>query len=211
MNNETRFCTKCSTHWPDGDFGVRKTSKNGRHDVCKPCMRGREYDLTGQQVRELFGKHSRCLCCGTIENLVIDHIIPRCLEQSSNDINNLQVLCRSCNSKKGASTIDYRGESPLLIEHLATNSFRTKPVIDTEIARALGSVKTPRKAASSARNIAPFAVVKPLADYECNCGQCPDVDSPEAKHGKTACPRGNVIYQRRRREKAKLKKASHSG
>lgn len=38
-----------------------------------------------------------------------DHVVP-VLFGGSNDISNIQPLCRSCNSSKGASTVDYRGK-----------------------------------------------------------------------------------------------------
>lgn len=42
-----------------------------------------------------------CLMCGSIENLVLDHIHPHC-EGGSSDIENLQTLCRDCNGRKGS-------------------------------------------------------------------------------------------------------------
>lgn len=45
----------------------------------------------------------RCEYCGKAEDLSIDHkLIPYSEGGSSRDANNLQVLCRSCNSRKGA-------------------------------------------------------------------------------------------------------------
>jgi hypothetical protein len=44
----------------------------------------------------------RCQACGETEDLTIDHkIIPWSEGGSSTDPENLQVLCRSCNSRKG--------------------------------------------------------------------------------------------------------------
>ena len=42
-----------------------------------------------------------CLHCGTTENLSMDHVIPWSLGGPDTE-DNLQTLCRSCNSKKGA-------------------------------------------------------------------------------------------------------------
>lgn len=43
----------------------------------------------------------RCQRCGTAANLCVDHIHPERLG-GTNDFDNLQTLCRPCNSKKGA-------------------------------------------------------------------------------------------------------------
>lgn len=54
--------------------------------------------------QELLHKYNfMCCWCGTKEKskLTIDHIIPTS-KGGSDEIGNLQILCRSCNSKKGA-------------------------------------------------------------------------------------------------------------
>lgn len=42
----------------------------------------------------------RCVRCKTHLNLTIDHIIP-IAKDGNNDLENLQTLCKSCNSSKG--------------------------------------------------------------------------------------------------------------
>jgi 5-methylcytosine-specific restriction endonuclease McrA len=42
----------------------------------------------------------RCRHCGTEEDLGVDHVIP-VSKGGPSDLDNLQVLCRSCNSRKG--------------------------------------------------------------------------------------------------------------
>lgn len=59
-----------------------------------------------EQLLELYG-HS-CLKCGkTGIPLTIDHIKP-IDSGGSNSIDNIQPLCKPCNSSKGTKTIDYR-------------------------------------------------------------------------------------------------------
>lgn len=49
----------------------------------------------------------RCSCCQGKKPLTKDHIIP--VSRGGRDsIDNLQALCQSCNSSKGARIIDYR-------------------------------------------------------------------------------------------------------
>ncbi len=43
---------------------------------------------------------NKCAHCGATDNLQIDHIIPVC-RNGREDEDNMQVLCQSCNYKKG--------------------------------------------------------------------------------------------------------------
>ena len=58
---------------------------------------------SNRKVRERILKkyNHKCAICGSKKNLTIDHIIPVLLG-GTNDDDNLQVLCRSCNSSKGS-------------------------------------------------------------------------------------------------------------
>lgn len=42
----------------------------------------------------------QCLHCGALEDLTVDHIVPQ-IEGGTSEDDNLQTLCRTCNSKKG--------------------------------------------------------------------------------------------------------------
>ena len=58
-----------------------------------------------QQVFELHGE--KCLCCGSEINISLDHVIP-VFHGGISHVDNLQPLCKSCNSRKGTKTTDYR-------------------------------------------------------------------------------------------------------
>ncbi len=60
---------------------------------------------------KIFAMYGRkCACCGDDDHLAIDHIKPRSLyPELELDLDNLQVLCRPCNSRKSNKIIvDYR-------------------------------------------------------------------------------------------------------
>ncbi|MEO8151329.1 MAG: HNH endonuclease signature motif containing protein [Bacteroidia bacterium] len=50
---------------------------------------------------------NKCLCCGSIEELEIDHIVPIRVGGIS-DSTNLQTLCKKCHKIKGLDTVDFR-------------------------------------------------------------------------------------------------------
>jgi hypothetical protein len=53
---------------------------------------------TKQKLREKF--NNQCVRCKTTEDLSIDHIVPKWLG-GTDHFDNLQVLCRACNWRKG--------------------------------------------------------------------------------------------------------------
>jgi 5-methylcytosine-specific restriction endonuclease McrA len=63
--------------------------------------------ITTEEWEAILQKYgNKCLRCGSIESLTMDHVIP--LNPGTNTVDNIQPLCRSCNSKKRRETIDYR-------------------------------------------------------------------------------------------------------
>jgi 5-methylcytosine-specific restriction endonuclease McrA len=49
--------------------------------------------------------HGRCRNCGSAHDLHFDHVIPRSWG-GAGTADNVQLLCRDCNLRKGASLID---------------------------------------------------------------------------------------------------------
>lgn len=70
--------------------------------------KGAEGKFTASEWQDLCDKYdNRCLSCGEQKELTVDHVVSL-KDGGSNTIDNLQPLCRSCNSRKGAKFIDYR-------------------------------------------------------------------------------------------------------
>lgn len=65
--------------------------------------------ISKKEIRDaVFNKYGKvCLCCGSTENLTIDHVIP-VKKGGKNDISNYQPLCKGCNSRKSTQNTDYR-------------------------------------------------------------------------------------------------------
>lgn len=65
--------------------------------------------FTAMEWKSLLERYNNtCLCCRRNDvKLTADHVIPLS-KGGSNSIDNIQPLCKSCNSKKHAKHIDYR-------------------------------------------------------------------------------------------------------
>lgn len=87
--NNYPICTPCAENISNsfkhntfgGGFSKKKISEKLRHSI---------YSRDG----------FKCLSCGSIGDLTCDHIIPES-KGGEATFDNLQTLCRSCNSKKG--------------------------------------------------------------------------------------------------------------
>lgn len=74
-------------------------------DECLHSSHNRSKRSQIKNYRSIFKKlmikyKFQCVHCNCKENLTIDHIIP-VSKGGKDDIENLQILCKSCNSKKG--------------------------------------------------------------------------------------------------------------
>jgi 5-methylcytosine-specific restriction protein A len=95
------------------DCGTPCTPTRDARGRCRTCyLRGQRLrnavrtHYTGHWPsirRALLAAHPWCENCRAYEDLTVDHIIP-VAQGGSHARHNLQVLCRPCNSRKGART-----------------------------------------------------------------------------------------------------------
>ena len=109
---ENRELLKYIAHWGDGrgghissliigELGIHtehaiKAKKSKRPEVSK-----RKRDM----IFDAFG--NQCLSCKSYDDICIDHVIPLS-KGGANTVDNMQPLCRICNSAKGVGSTDYR-------------------------------------------------------------------------------------------------------
>ena len=90
--------------WCNANPGKRQLYYSKRR--AQRIGNGGEYTI--EEWHELCERcDNRCLCCGEVKPLTVDHIIPVSQGGTSN-IDNIQPLCLSCNSRKGAEIANYR-------------------------------------------------------------------------------------------------------
>jgi 5-methylcytosine-specific restriction endonuclease McrA len=126
-----KWCRVCDSIKSVAEFGDHKTqgkvsacrkchaAQQSRYyytqpeaQVARVQKRKRSLDraLTAKEIAEVFSKcNYRCVACGYTnddhnidygQNLHLDHITP-VSKKGLTKVNNMQLLCRSCNSKKG--------------------------------------------------------------------------------------------------------------
>lgn len=91
-----------------GDLCVPTRDARGR---CKRCYRQRQKHRSATRPqyagdwpairRFMLARYPWCAQCGTDQDLTVDHIVP-VHRGGTHTRPNLQVLCRACNSRKGA-------------------------------------------------------------------------------------------------------------
>lgn len=97
---KTRRKKICKKYWqsPRGKEVKSKLNARTRHNFKAAGL----LDLEAWKKKLSILGHM-CQHCGTTERIEMDHIIPLS-KGGTNHIDNLQPLCRSCNSKKGDRT-----------------------------------------------------------------------------------------------------------
>lgn len=121
LRKPDKLCNACKERKDKSEF---YKSDN----ACKPCRkdkdkgRKRNRSVDADRAHEakrrgapfragvpaFMRKHmTKCAACGATENLEIDHVMPLALGGTS-ALKNLQMLCKTCNTRKGATYVDYR-------------------------------------------------------------------------------------------------------
>lgn len=88
---------------------VREMARKGAKVRSQRLNEARAHGKVSQSEKfELVAKFGySCMCCGRTESITFDHIVP--ISAGGLDrIDNIQLLCVSCNSSKGSKVIDYR-------------------------------------------------------------------------------------------------------
>ena len=77
----------------------------------------------------------RCLCCGGRLDLTADHVVPLS-KGGSHSIDNIQPLCKECNSRKHTLAVDFRKEDNRF-SFFVSKSGRKRHILKAEKARTL--------------------------------------------------------------------------
>ncbi len=90
---------------PLSDWYLDVYDENGTYDLETHYRRkrekGRRSYVPAQTERALRQRdHGACVRCGSTVGLTIDHLVPVSYGGTS-ELSNLQLLCKSCNGKKG--------------------------------------------------------------------------------------------------------------
>jgi len=90
-------------------IGLNIAEKNSTVVISDDRRKEANIYISKNEIRnEVFRRHGNsCLKCGSNYKLALDHIIP-VSKGGRNCIENLQPLCKNCNSSKGSNIVDYR-------------------------------------------------------------------------------------------------------
>ncbi len=121
LENQDKLCKKSRDYYRNHkeELAEKKRRNRKKENYYQAVRRARKLNSQGQYTFEdtqilLQAQNEKCLKCKkpfTEKNSYsIDHIVPLS-KGGSNDIRNLQLLHRSCNTSKHTKTIDYRSRA----------------------------------------------------------------------------------------------------
>lgn len=87
-------------------------------------------------VKLLEYSEQACACCKAPFNEITisaDHVIPLACGGTST-IDNIQILCKRCNSQKSTKAIDYRGSSPVVLNAKRIKERKKREPVDPKLA-----------------------------------------------------------------------------
>ena len=110
FTRENRELLKLISGWGDGRCGhiaEVMCRELGIQDATKVKSGPK---VTQTQKKWLYDNQgSMCLSCGSPDDITVDHVEP-VSKGGAHDVSNMQILCRSCNSRKGTKSTDYRNK-----------------------------------------------------------------------------------------------------
>lgn len=125
VNREARERRLNDPEWRDKKNAYRKAHYEANREKYYAYLSKRKAKKAGgggshsaeawRQMLDLFGH--KCLCCSKTQNLTRDHVQPLSLG-GSDDIANLQVLCRRCNKSKYTRRTDFRSREKVVLAEL---------------------------------------------------------------------------------------------
>ncbi len=106
-----RPCRQCGELITAGSYCTEHTPKHsGSPNVSHPAYGNpTRWKRLSKRLRRI---QPWCSTCGSTEQLTIDHLTPVARGGAPYDLDNLDVLCRPCNSRKGNRAADPGGSPP---------------------------------------------------------------------------------------------------
>jgi 5-methylcytosine-specific restriction endonuclease McrA len=98
-----------SKRWAEENPGKVKQAKANNRRKRRAAKHATPGSFTTEEFKALCEDYgNKCLACGDTDTaLEADHVVPL-IKGGSDDIDNIQPLCGSCNRKKFVNIIDYR-------------------------------------------------------------------------------------------------------
>lgn len=84
--------------WEFWGFRKRPRANTGNRAKRTPLR-------TSEVIAAMLASNGRCVACGSVDELQVDHILP-VSRGGTNDSDNLQMLCQPCNASKRDKTMD---------------------------------------------------------------------------------------------------------